>query len=82
MKIVADVVNWLIDLIVAIALFVIDLLPNTPFEFTPLEWGSFGKMVGLFIPVQSMVTHFAVILSAVGLYYAVRWLLRIIKMVR
>ena len=82
MDIIAPIINFLIDLIVTILEFLIGLLPQTPFKFEPLHWGVFGDLLGYFIPFGTFVTHMVLILSAVGLWYAVRWAMRLIKMIQ
>jgi hypothetical protein len=77
-----NIINALIDGLVAAITFVFNLLPDTPFNFPKIEWGNFGKLIGAFIPVADIATHFVLILSAFGLYYAVRWILRVIRMVQ
>ena len=76
------ILNGLIDVLVAILNFFLALLPDTPFDFEPLNWGKFGQAIGAFFPLSSMVTHMATILTAFSLYYVVRWALRIIRQVR
>lgn len=82
MNFVAPIINFIIDLLVDIITFITGLLPQTPFNFQPVEWGVFGHAVGYFIPVGDMITHLALILTAVGLWYVVRWLLRLIRMIQ
>lgn len=82
MGFVAPIINFFIDLFVMIFDFCVGLLPETPFKFEAIQWGVFGNAVGTFIPVGKMATHLTLILSAVGLYYAARWLLRLIKMIQ
>ena len=78
--------NWLLDGIGYILNFLlgwlINLLPSTPFQFEKVEWGPFGQLIGYFIPVADMFTHFSLILIAVGVYYVMRHLLRLVKMVK
>lgn len=82
MDIITPAINFLIDLIVEIITFILDLLPATPFDFEPLEWGAWGDSVGTFIPIGAMATHFTIILSACFAYYIVRWALRLIRMIQ
>lgn len=82
MSIIAPIVNFLIDLLVEMITFITNLLPETPFQFEPIQWGTFGQMIGLVFPVSQMATHFTLILTAMGLYYAVRWVLRLIRMIQ
>ena len=78
--------NWLLDGIGYILNFLIgwliNLLPTTPFQFEQVEWGPFGQLIGYFIPVASMFTHFTLILVSIGVYYVLRHLLRLVKMVK
>lgn len=76
------VINGLIALLALIVNGTFGLLPDTPFEFTPVSWGVFGNLVGYIIPVGSMATHMLLILGAFMTYYGLRWLLRVIRMVR
>jgi len=65
-----------------IATFILMILPNTPFEFERINWGIFGDIIGFFIPVATLITHFLGILTAISIYYGVRYLLRLIKQVQ
>ena len=76
------VLERLFDLLDLLIGTVLGWLPNTPFRFEPLEWGEFGRLVGYFFPVQAMASNFVVVLTAVGLYYAIRYLLRMLKLVQ
>lgn len=70
---------WLLDVII---IFVLGILPNSPFNFQQLEWGIFGNIVGYFIPVATILSHFVTILSVITIYYGVRYLLRFVKLVQ
>jgi hypothetical protein len=76
------IVNFLFDLIALLIQGVIFLLPNTPFKFESLEWGSFGQMVGYFIPVQTMFGHMAAIVGVMLSWFAISYILRLIKLIR
>lgn len=77
--------NWLVDTLFDILDFLIGwlikLLPESPFQFNQIEWGPFGQLIGTFIPVASILTHFTLILLAISLYYGIRHLIRLVKMV-
>jgi len=77
-----SIMNALLDLIVLILTGLTALLPNTPFQFQPVEWGVFADVIGLVFPVSDIFTHWALIIAAFGSYYAVRWGLRLIRQVR
>lgn len=76
------IINALIDVIVSIFGFLFSMLPDTPFQFSPLDWGVFGQVIGLIFPIGDMATHFVLILSAFATYYSVRWLLRLIRQIQ
>src|SRR5690625_3821514 len=75
------IIENLLTILDYIAQFVLLILPDSPFQFEPIEWGIFGNIIGFFIPVATIIQHFILILTAIGFYYAVRYLLRIIKQV-
>lgn len=71
--------GWWIDMLI----FLISLLPTTPFLFEdPVEWGPFGNAIGYFIPIETMVIHFAAVLVSVAIWYGVQHALRLIRMVK
>ncbi|OIN66528.1 hypothetical protein BLD48_10315 [Exiguobacterium sp. KRL4] len=77
-------INFVIDLLVDIATFALGALPESPFiemVIEPLDWGPLGKYVGFFFDIPTMVKHMAMITAACLAYYAVRQLLRWIKMI-
>lgn len=77
-----SILNSLIDLLVAMFEGVYSLLPDSPFQFSPLDWGVFADAIGLVFPVSQMATHLTLILSAFLSYYAVRWILRLIRQIQ
>jgi len=68
---ITDTLGWLIA-----------LLPSIPWEFKPLQWGEFGNLIGYFIPIPEMLTHFSMILILVILWYGIQHILRIVRMVK
>lgn len=74
--------NFLIDLFVMITTGVLDLLPDTPFKFEKMDWGVGGQVIGYFIPVPTIILHFAGLLTAVLAFYAIRQLLRLVKVIQ
>lgn len=82
MDIVYDIINFLIDLLVDIITGIFGLLPQSPFQFKGFDWGPFGKLIGMIFPVGDMFVHFTALTSAFLIYYAVRMLLRWIKMIQ
>lgn len=77
---------WCIETLLDILGFIVDilvfLLPTTPFVFERIEWGEFGLMIGYFFPISKMFQHFTAILLVIATYYGVRYLLRMIKMIK
>lgn len=77
-----ELLNGLVNVLYIIAYGLTFLLPVTPFSFEVIEWGEFGKALGLIFPIESMLKHFAVLLSAILIYYAIRWILRMIRQIQ
>ena len=77
---------WIIENLLTILDYILNMvlliLPNSPFNFEPLQWGTIGKSVGYFIPVATILNHFITILTAIAIYYSVRYLLRLIKAIQ
>lgn len=76
------IINGLIDVVVDLFNFLLLLLPNTPFQFSAIQWGVFGQLIGLVFPISEMLWHLLFILSAFSSYYTVRWLLRLIRQIQ
>lgn len=77
-----SILNGLIEVLYFIATGITLLLPDSPFTFENLSWGNFGKAVGFIFPVSAMGMHMTAILTAFLTYYAIRWLLRLIRQVQ
>lgn len=77
-----SLLNGLIEAFTFILNIIVVLLPTTPFQFEQLQWGSFGQLIGYIFPIANMAIHMVALLSAVLLYYAVRQMMRLIKMVQ
>lgn len=78
-----ELLNGLVTVLYIVAFALTVLLPQTPFKFEDrVEWGPFGHSVGAVFPLEAMVAHFIILLAAFGLYYAIRWLLRVIRQVQ
>ena len=82
MPLIAPILNFLIDTLDLIVWALLFLLPETPFQFAPMQWGAFGSAVTLFVPVSQMAVSLALILTACLTYYAIRWLMRLIKQIQ
>lgn len=62
--------------------WVVNLLPSMPFEFNPIPWGDFGRSLGYFIPISTMVQHFVMMLALMLLWYSIEYAMRWIKMIK
>ena len=78
----AGIANWAIDALVMITTGVFDLLPDSPFKFEPMDWGIGGRIIGYFIPVPTIIMHFAGLLTAILAFYAIRQVLRLVKAIQ
>lgn len=80
-KLVNLLTKFLLDWWIEILIWVLELLPDADFAAKPIEWGEFGSAIGYFFPVTTMVTHFALIISAFVLFLGVQHILRLVKMI-
>jgi hypothetical protein len=80
--VLVTILNGIIEVLYLIASGIVALLPDSPFQFEPLELGIFGQIIGLVFPVGDMATHMTLILSAFAMYYVVRWLLRLVRQIQ
>lgn len=62
--------------------YVIELLPNSPFNFEPVNWGIMGDYMGYIFPIQTMFLHFTSLLVAITLFYSIRHIIRLVKMIK
>lgn len=84
MDVFADFFNYVIAAVAEAIGWVIDFLPDSPVQ----EWTNnkpenvvLGHITW-FIPFPTMLLHFTVFLSALGIYYAYRIVARWLKVVR
>lgn len=82
MDIFYDAINFVIDLLVDVITAIFGILPTSPFKFEGFDWGPFGKLIGMIFPAGDMFVHFTLLTSAFLIYYSIRWLLRLIKMIQ
>lgn len=62
----------------------IELLPESPFANIEIEFNEFHRIMGYinyFVPIGTILSILTLYLTAVGLYYAVRWILRIAQFI-
>lgn len=70
--------EWMIDIMI----WVLALLPHTPFIFEPIQWGSFGDAIGYYLPLAGMFTHLGYALVAIAVWYGIQHITRILKIIR
>lgn len=70
--------GWFADMLI----WILELLPVSPFQFESLKWGNFGMAVGYFIPIEKMLLHLARILMAVGAWYTIQHIIRFLRIIR
>lgn len=63
--------------------FVIDLLPSVDFyEDSTFEMGEFGRSIGYFVPVGTMMQHFVIMLGLLLIWFSWEYVMRWIKMIK
>lgn len=75
------IINLVINVIVTIVDFILNILPKIPFEIKPLKWGPFADFVGVFLPSRLMIVHFTALTMVLLTYFAGRYILKLIRMV-
>lgn len=81
-KVINALIDYGLETITDTLGWVIALLPSVPWTFEPLQWGAFGDIIGYFIPVATMLTHFSLMLLVVVAWFSIQHILRIIRMVK
>ena len=81
---IVGVINFGIDAIVFVINAAMFILPDSPFleMNNKLEWGGFGSQIGYFFDIPTMTLHFSLYVTAIGLYYIVRMVLRWLKAIQ
>lgn len=81
-KFVNMIVDYILDSILFALGWLLGLLPSLPVKIEPVEWGFFGQSVGYFLPVNTMMLHFTLMLGLMVLWYSVQHIMRLIKMIK
>lgn len=81
-KVINVIIEYGIDTLITTLAWLIGLLPSLPIEFQPLQWGPFGNLIGYFIPISSMLTHFTIMLGVVLLWYSYQHIMRIVRLIK
>ena len=61
---------------------IVGLLPSLPLPDVRLEWGQFGSAIGYFLPVGTMIGHFALMVALVGVWYSYEYIMRLLRMIK
>lgn len=73
-------INYLLDLLEALVVQVVDLLPDSPFQNIDLGvLEQYISYVNYFYPVKQLVIFLGLYTSAVIIWYGFRWVLRLAR---
>lgn len=81
MGIFVNILNFLIDLVVVVIVFILELLPQSPFKNMTYDFGSVGGLLAFILPIGDIIRDYVSLLGAILLWYGLRYLLRLIRMV-
>jgi len=81
LEMIVGILNKILEMLRDLILMVINLLPDSPFVGVTGDeiLVQLFRRVNYFLPVQEVLTFMPIWLSAVLVWYGVRWLLRIAK---
>lgn len=79
---ISEFFNKIIDMIYALAAAAMMILPDSPIQkfMDELDQSVFSDVIGIinyFVPIDIMLGLLSVYLVAVGIWYVVRWFLRL-----
>lgn len=74
--------DHLIETLVNLIAGALDLLPSIPIESEELVWGEFGRAIGYFLPISTMLQHFTLFLGLMLVWYSYEYIMRLIKMIK
>lgn len=75
-------INTLISAFASVVSAVINLLPETPFNWSFVQTvfdNQYLKLINYFIPFDFIITFMEIYLMAVAIWYLWRWVLRFVK---
>lgn len=75
-------IEHVLDNILNVIAFIVGLLPPMPLPDVRLEWGEFGQAVGYFVPVSTLIGHFALFLAIYGIWTSYEYIMRLIKLIK
>lgn len=73
------ILNAILRAIGSVVQGILNLLPDTPFNWTLGDLSTYWGIANYFIPFQTMATLLAVYVIAVATWYGIRWVLRLTK---
>lgn len=77
-----EIINMIIQAIAFIFGLILDLLPDSPFQqFDFSGWSDYLGYVVYFFPVREFLLFMQLLLGAILIWYAYRWVLRFIRAV-
>jgi len=81
---VVGAINKILSFFRDIILYVINLLPDSPFRTItfPVQLKTLFAYLNYFIPIKDMLEFTAVWCAAVLVWYAVRWILRVVRYIQ
>lgn len=77
-----NMLNEIIEDISKAVTFVLNMLPDTPFDWIDFSKIPGWSIVSYFIPIREMFTFMIYYVSAVGVWYLVRWALRVVRYIQ
>lgn len=73
------IINKIIELFALALQSIIGILPDSPFNAISFPETGYWGWIGIFVPVEAILTIFGSWLSAVLVWYGVRWVFRFVK---
>lgn len=75
------ILNYIISSFGSVIVLMLSLLPSSPFQFLQSIDSDFLNAINYVFPVNSAVAHIQIYVVAVASYYAIRVILRWVKVV-
>ena len=82
MSVFIQLINFLIRFFGDILVMIINVLPDTPFNWSFVQCflnNDYVKFVNYFVPFDTILAFMEVYVTAVAVWYVYRWVLRFIK---
>lgn len=80
---IAKIIDTIMDFLYDLAVLALAILPDSPFrDIDTSDLGIFGDVMGYvnyFVPISTFLLITTAYLSAVLVWYAVRWILRLVQ---